>query len=530
MGKESSQTMVSGGQSSMLKDLGLNERLGLISLIDEGMRMKSPDSPIVADLFSNLWGLVNETVSGSRINRLKPKDSHNGFRVIEVNSETGENLGRLNMLYLRKPIPCYYLVYVEVAAPFRRKGLGTQILKHFREFLIRKSAVGILDNIIPEEDPTYDIYLKQDWRPVESILGPSALADRHYYMIFLPPGMEGKDLKGPVLKLLHHLSRKRTTIDMKDNEIMVQRTIAEFKGLHSALMTYFEPEIKKGESSPLMRFMFTRFVTKFIAFRRRIEALIGYTGGDSLEQIMLTPEIARLPAQSYAPFDLESGPTLVEGDEGLWNRLPETLKRHPARFIEGLPNYERPSLKAWLDEQGRDSGYPLTIGNLLDLGFDPTRLKELHVDGHPCIFERIQARQLPDLEKKEAFLKEVGSQMRGWRIKNTWLGVNPALLTIRDRGNAYVLRRKIGGIHWEEAIEQIHSSPRLKNLDRSLKLHRIITGTVREAIQAISEQLNLEENQVNELLTCFVSWDIKANRPLLMVEFSNSYLTSIWMS
>jgi len=110
MGKKSSQMILSSSQNSTLKDLGLNERLGLISLIDEGMRMKSHESPIVSDLFSNLWDLVNDTVSGSKINRLKPEDSHNGFRVIEVNSETGENLGRLNVLYLRKPIPCYYLV------------------------------------------------------------------------------------------------------------------------------------------------------------------------------------------------------------------------------------------------------------------------------------------------------------------------------------------------------------------------------------------------------------------------------------
>jgi hypothetical protein len=524
------QRMASPDRDAEQKDLGLNERLGLISLIDEGMRMKSPKSPIVADLFNNLWELVNETVSGSRINRLKPEDSHNGFRVIEINAETGENLGRLHMLYLRKPIPCYYLVYVEVGGPFRRKGLGTQILKHFKEFLIRRSAVGILDNIIPEEDPTYDIYLRQSWRPVERIAGDTPLAGSHYYMIFTPPGMEGRDLKGPVLKLLHHLSRKRTTIDMRDNQIMVQRTIEEFKGLHSALTTYFGDAIKRGESSPLMRFMFTRFVTKFIAFRRRIETLVGYTGGDSLEQIALGPGIARLPAQSYAPFDLENGPTLVDGDINLWNQLPEALKSRPARFIEGLPNYERPSLTNWMEAQGRETDQPLTIGNLMDLGFDPTRLKEIAVEGRPCIIERIQAKQLPDLKQKDVLLREIESKMRGWRIKNACLKVNVPLLTIRDRGNAYVLRQKIGGIHWEEAVEQIQSSPRLKCLDASLKLHRMIAGTVREAMAAISGELNREEAEVNERLACFVSWNIKANRPLIMVDFTTSYLESIWMA
>jgi len=524
------QGMLSGTPDATQRGLDLNQRLGLISLIDEGLRMKSHESPIVADLFSNLWDLVNKTVCGSRINRLKPEDSHNGFRVIEVNAETGENLGRLNMLYLRKPIPCYYLVYVEVSAPFRRKGLGTQILKHFREFLVRRSAVGILDNIIPQDDPTYDIYLKQSWKPVEKIVGSSALTDDHYYMIFIPSGLEGKDLKGPVLKLLHHLSRKRTTIDMRDNQIMVQRTIAEFKALHSALIAYFQGIINEGESSPLMRFMFTRFVTKFVAFRRRIETLIGYTGGDSLEQITLAPEIAVLPAQSYAPFDLENGPNLVDGDVKLWAQLPEDLKSHPARMIESLPNYQRPNLVTWMAEKGVDVDYRLTLGDLMDLGFDPTRLKEIHIQGRPFIFERIQAKQLPDLEKKTALLKEADSRLRGSRVKSASLKVNPPLLTIRDRGNAYVLRRKVEGIHWEEAVEQIHRSDHLKRLDSSLKLHRMILGTVREANRAIADELNMEEDLLNDLLTCFVSWDIKTNQPLMMVDFSSSYLTSVWMA
>jgi len=511
-------------------DLGLNERLALISLIDEGMRVQSHQSPIVADLFSNLWDLVHQTISGSRIQRLKPEDSHNGFRVIEINADTGENLGRLNMLYLRKPIPCYYLVYVEVAGPFRRKGLGTQILNHFGKFLIRRSAVGILDNIIPKEDPTYDIYLRHSWRPVETLVGETPLAHGRSYMVFVPPCMEGKDLTGPILKLLHHLSRKRTAIDMRDNQIMVQRTIEEFKGLHSALVTYFGGEIDRGRASPLMRFMFTRFVTKFIAFRRRIETLVGYTGGDSLEQIALSPAVARLPAQSYAPFDLENGPTLVDGDVRLWDQLPDPLKRRPARFIETLPNYVRPSLNAWLAEHGRDRNHVFTIGDLMDLGFDPTRLKEITIDGQPCIMERIQAKQLSELKQKETVLREIASKMGGWRIKNACLNVNPPILTIRDRGNAYVLRRKVSGIHWEEAMEQVQSSPCLKALDASLKLHRMVAGTVWEAMGTIARELNLDKSEIHDRLACFVSWDIQANRPLMMVDFTTSYLTSIWMA
>jgi len=103
------------------KRLNLQERLGLISLIDEGMRLGSPESPLMADLFNDLWDLVDKTAQGSKIDRLKPEGGHKIFRVLEISAGTGQTLGRLNMLYLNKPMPCYYLVYVEVMAPFRRQ-------------------------------------------------------------------------------------------------------------------------------------------------------------------------------------------------------------------------------------------------------------------------------------------------------------------------------------------------------------------------------------------------------------------------
>ena len=193
------------------------------------------------------------------------------------------------MLYLNKPIPCYYLVYVEVAAPFRNKGLGNLVLRVFRDFLVQKAAVGILDNIIPGDDPTYDIYLKLNWKPIEHITQTPASPTDGQYMIFVPSGLAARDLKDPILKLLHHIKRKRPAIDMRDNELMVKRTIEEFKDLYSALLIYFEKEISTGQDSSLMRFMFTRFVTKLLGFRRRIGRLLGYTGGESLEQIVLSP-------------------------------------------------------------------------------------------------------------------------------------------------------------------------------------------------------------------------------------------------
>lgn len=516
--------------SEIQKQLGLKERLALVGLIDEGIRKGSSEAPIVADLFKDLWNLVGETVAGAKIDRFKPKTFQNGFKVFEVNTETGENLGRLNMLYLRKPIPCYYLVYVEVSPPFRRKGLGNQVLKHFREFLSRKSAIGILDNIIPTEDPTCGIYFKQGWKPIKAIIGENVPDTCENYMIYIPPKLQGKNLRNSVLKLVHHLKRKRTAIDMRDNEEMVKQTIAEFKALYSALLAYFNKELCKGESNSLMRFMFTRFVTKLVAFRRRIGDLIGYTGGDSLGQIVLAPEIAALPVQSYAPFELSVGsPFGVNGNSRLWRSLPWELKDNPASAIELLPNYPRPSFMAWLQSQKKDLGDTLTIGDLMDLGFDPTRLKEITISGETLIVERIQARLLPDLEKRQELLEQITLKMVGIKARNALVKTNPPLLAIQDQGNGYILRRKLPGIHWEEAVEQLQSSSHLKAMNASIGIDRVITATVKEAIAIAVEKLGLSKESLSEQFACFVPWNLQNNTPEIMID-STTWIESVWLA
>ena len=519
----------SGPDTENQDRLSLNERLALISLIDEGMRVGSSNTPIMSDLFNNLWDLVGTTVSGSKIDLLKPEESREGFSLFEINAETGENLGRLNMLYLKKPIPCYYLVYVEVAPPYRRKGLGNRILEHFREFLKEKSAIGILDNIIPEEDLTYDIYLKQSWEPIEGFIGNGAGSDENY-MVWIPPKLYGKDLREPLLKLLVHLRRKRESIDMRENEIMVRRTITEFKELYSALLTYFEDELARGNTNPLMRFMFTRFTTKLIAFRRRIGELIGYTGGESMEQIILTPEIAALPIQSYAPDETSEGGYTMTGDEVLCSRIREIMKNHPSRFIESLPVYGRPSFLSWIKGRAISEDHKLTIGDLMDLGFDPTRLKGITIDGIDYIFERIQARQLPKIEKLKDLLSSIDSKIPGCLVNNARLMINSPLLTIRDRGNAYILRRKISGIHLDEALEQLQVSPILRNLNDSLNLNRLFVRTITQVMDVVSKNTGLPRENIHELVTFFVSWDLRRNHPGIIVDFATTFLQTVWIA
>jgi len=99
------------------------------------------------------------------------------------------------------------------------------------------------------------------------------------------------------IKLLFRVKKKRPIIDMRDNESMVRRTIEEFRSVYETLEHLFDIEISTGTSTPFMRFIYTKFVTKLLGFRRRITTLLGYTGGESLEQIGISEQIKNLPIQ-----------------------------------------------------------------------------------------------------------------------------------------------------------------------------------------------------------------------------------------
>ncbi len=210
--------------------------------------------------------------------------------------------------------------------------------------------------------------------------------------------------------------------------------------------------------------------------------------------------------------------------------LDETLKNNPARTIEALPNYRRPNLNAWLEDKGVSLNHTITIGDLMDLGFDPTRLKEITIDDREYIFERMQGRMLPQLEHRKLILNRIAVQTAGKRIRNAAVHTNPPMLVIRDRGNCYVLRRKVEGIHWEEAIEQLQTLPELKELNATIRIDKKIQGTVRKAHDWLKTKLNPDEEGLLELFTFFVSWQLQTNRPKIIVDPAGSYLESLWIA
>ncbi len=509
--------------------IGLKDAFAVIGMAFEDQPMEIKDI-FPYEVFDGLDELIERTVHGTRIQHFAPQRGRQPFHSFEIHTERGETLGYLNMIYLRKPLPCYYLVYVEVLPPFRGRGLGNKILKAFRDFAADEGALGLLDNIIPAEEPTYDIYTKLGWKCLEELVGESVVNGDGNYMVFIPSSMELHDSKDQLLKLLYKIKQKRPIIDMHDNESMVKRTIQEFQSVYHALEQLFEMELTTGISTPVMRFMFTKFVTKVLGFRRRIAALLGFTGGESLEQITISDRIKDLSVQSYSLWDSKEVQIGMWGRERIDQSLPEALKRNPTLYIEGLPLYRRPYLMPWVEKRRFNGSSNLKISDLLELDFDPTKLREFHHEEADYIFERVSPQFGPAVDKKTRFLSKIAESFSDSRIHNATVLVNPTLSIIRDKGNLYLLRRKVDGIHLEEALDQLRTSPRLKTMNREVGIDRTILVTLNEISRGLMKVFGSGHRKEIEDLVFFVSWDLERNIPKVTVDAKGISLNAVWIT
>jgi GNAT superfamily N-acetyltransferase len=506
----------------------LTDALSVIDMtFDDQLERLDLSSPYAA--FAGLNTLIDRAVRGAKVERFHVLDADRRFHTLEIHSEEGETLGSLSMLHLKRPISCYYLVYVEVMPPFRRLGLGNKILSAFMQFLKDEGAVGLLDNIIPAGEPAYELYTRLGWRVLSDIVGRDLCGEIGTQMVYIPDSAPSRDLNQKLQDLLVKLEKKRPVIDIRDNEDMVRKTIDEFRSIYRVLVKLFHEELESGVSQPLMQFMFTRLATKLIGFQRRISALIGYTGGEALAQISFS-EVMDVPIQAYSLWNLEQEDAGVWGDNEVLRGLPSDLKEEPTFFIESLPVYRRPYLQNWL--QGRSSGLPqqLKVGDLLDCGFDPTRLREFHHQGVDYIFERISPLFFPVLMNRRSFLKKVEKDLWGSRFSGALVTVNPILLIFRDRGNTYILRRKVAGIHSQEALDQLKSVQHLKDLNSAVSVDRAIINTIKEIKDSLRKRLASGFRQEIDDLTIFVPWYIEGNSPRLHVDISRVSLGSVWIA
>ena len=509
--------------------IGLKDTLAVIDMTLEDHRNESGGG-FPYEVFEGLDDLIDRTVRGTKIERFKPKEGHPMFHTFEIHANGGDILGYLNTIYLRKPLPCYYLVYVEVLPHFRGRGLGNKILQSFSELVENTGALGLLDNIILPEEPTYNIYTKHGWKSIEGLIGDSKVNGDGHYMVFVPTSIEIPDLREKLIKLLFKVKKKRPVIDMHDNESMVKRTVAEFRSVYEALEHLFNIELSTETSTPFMRFLFTKFVTKVLGFRRRITTLIGYTGGESLEQISISEQIKTLPIQSYSLWGLEEGQVKIWGEEGIIRSLPEELKKEPTLSIEDLPLYGRPYLSSWMEKKGVGRSHSLNISDLLELQFDPTKLREFRHEGLDYIFERMSPSFLLSFEKKRRLLSKINDSISEMRFRNATIQINPPLVMIQERGNVYILRRKLEGIHLEEALDQLRTSPHLKDMNRAVGIDRTLILTVNKIREWLVRVFDSNLHDEIEDFSFFVPWDIERNTPRVTVDITGVFLDTLWIA
>ncbi|HOW53665.1 MAG TPA: hypothetical protein PLR60_03340 [Syntrophorhabdaceae bacterium] len=510
--------------------IGIREILSIIDMtMGDHVGSQAAESPY--EVFEGVSGLIDRTVHGCRIGRYRPAETRNPFHTFEIHTEDGGTLGYLNMVYLSKPIPCYYLVYVEVLLPFRGRGLGCSILKAYKEIAEDRKAVALLDNIIPPEDPAYDIYSRLGWVPAERMIGESLINEKGHYMAYVPSTVKTRGIECSLKKALLKIMKKRPVVDMYDNEAMVKRTIGELRSLYKALESLFENELENRTSTPLMSFMFTKFATKMLGFKRRISMLLGYTGGESLEQIHISDHVRALPIQPFSLWGFEEGRFEIweEGLGGNVRTLLEKLGQGGLSSIEGLPLYRRPYVVEWMEENDKDETADLKIADIFELGFDPTKLKELRHEGVDYMIERVSGGFLSSVEKKRALLPRIASRFSGMRIRNAAIEINPPCALIRNRGNIYILYKKVRGIHLEEALDELRTSPRLKEMNRAAGIDRAMIMTVKGISEYLVKTFGARAREEIENIVFFVPWNLDENRPDIMVDITGVFLNRVWI-
>jgi len=535
------QIGVAGGSLAMVSEaeekkeringsqIGLKDVLAVVDMA-MGEQSAVSDFSSLEEIFKELRVLVDQTVHGTKIKRFSAREGNRPFHTFEILSDGGEVLGHLNMIYLRKPITSYYLVYVEVLPHFRGKGLGAKILSTFGKFVEASRTIGLLENIILPEEPTYTLYAKHGWRPIEDFISLETVAENAHYMVYIPESAKIADLKKKLTKLLFNVRKKRAVIDVQDNSAMVRRTIEEFRNVYTALNQLFEKELQTGTSSAFMCYMLTKFVVNLLGFQKRIATFLGYTGGESLEQISISDQIKDLPILPYSIWSPhESRVEIWEETEAI-QHLPERLTKEPSFFIEDLPLYRRPYLSPWIEDKGVDRPPRIKISDLMELGFDPTRLREFRHQEKDYIFERVSPNLLPSIEKRRSLLKKVTEPISGIRFYHAAILINPPLAVFLDRGNGYVLREKNGGIHSEEALDQLRGSPHLKEMNRAAGIDRIVVATINEVDAWLRNALGPGAGREIEDLTFFVPWDFEMNMPKVTVDVAGVFFDTLWIA
>jgi hypothetical protein len=88
----------------------------------------------------------------------------------------------------------------------------------------------------------------------------------------------------------------------------------------------------------------------------------------------------------------------------------------------------------------------------------------------------------------------------------------------------------VGGIHIEEALEQLRTSPPLREMNQTIGIDRVLIATVNEVNRWLLKTLGPRVSRDIEDLTFFVSWDLEKNRPRVIVDASGVSFDTLWIA
>jgi len=146
------------------------------------------------------------------------------------------------------------------------------------------------------------------------------------------------------------------------------------------------------------------------------------------------------------------------------------------------------------------------------------------------IFERMSPSFLLSFEKKRRLLSKIDDSISEMRFRNATIQINPPLVMIQERGNVYILRRKLEGIHLEEALDQLRTASSLKEMNREAGIDHMLVATINEIKKRLMKEFHSDLSEEIEDLTFFVPWDLERNIPRIHVDISGISLDTLWIA
>ena len=92
------------------------------------------------------------------------------------------------------------------------------------------------------------------------------------------------------------------------------------------------------------------------------------------------------------------------------------------------------------------------------------------------------------------------------------------------------MRRRVEGIHLQEALDHLRTSKSLAGINRAARIDRAIVRTVKASKDWLLANFDAGFREEIGELTYFVPWDTERNIPRVLVDVSGVSLDTIWIA